>query len=148
MEGHHPGLGRLERYLAGGEPRIIRPPARRELPARDLYGPRPQAEETIEDILGREHFTPPDEPERDDVLYSIGEMARVLGRKPQVVRCWIKDGVIPEAIYWQGDKRRFTERQVMGLLSLLEREGLLGRERYDFARTGFSARAWDMWHAD
>src|SRR5579864_8012708 len=109
--------------VAAAEGRVVRPPVPRTNPRHDYFGPRPADQLTIEQMLGTEHFTKP-KPVKvtGEPLLGIGDLARMMGRTTPQIRNWIRDGVIPEATHWAGDKRRFTQRQAFGLLSLLSRE--------------------------
>lgn len=147
-------LAQLDALLAGeSDMRVIRPPVPSVNPRRDLFGPRPASSRHIEDLLGAEYFTKP-EPvfkPRDMRMYSIGDLAKMLGRKPGTIRVWISTGVIPEADHWSaGDtvrarKRRFTSEQVVGLQALASQEGILERPHKDISKTNFVARAHELW---
>lgn len=146
----YPMAMQLDALLSGEhDVRVQRPPIPHTNPRHDLYGPRPVAR-SIEDMLGAEHFTRPEPEKVPQRMYSIGELGKVLGRKAGTIRMWIRTGVIPEADHWTaGDrmshKRQFTHQQVMGLLSIASSEGLLGAKPKDIGKTGFSARAFDLW---
>lgn len=146
----HPLGARLDDLLSGREAKIIRPAMPAGNPRHDMYGPRPDTRSSIEDMLGSEHFSKPVRLPEDEVMYSIGELGKILGRKAGTIRMWIRTGVIPEADHWSAGegnaaKRQFSKSQVMGLLSLASTEGLLETPRRDISKTGFSARAWDLW---
>jgi hypothetical protein len=64
-------------------------------------------------------------------FYTIGELARLLNRKPVTIRKWESDGIIPKATFIapsgdkRGKRRLYTEDQILGLLEIAREEGIL-----------------------
>ena len=148
----HPLLARLDDLLSGADARVVRPQIPAGNPRHDVYGPKPANRASLQDMLGAQHFKvkPDDALPEDHITYTIGELGKVLGRKAGTIRGWIRAGTIPEADHWsEGEagaaKRLFTKRQVFGLLAIAQSEGILGKDRCDIVKTGFSARAHDLW---
>lgn len=74
-------------------------------------------------------------------MYSIGEIARRLGRDPQTIRKWERDGVIPVAMFRDVKNRRmYTQEQIEAIVKIAKEEGILVCN--DFSETKFTERVY------
>lgn len=89
-------------------------------------------------------------------LYTIGALAKALGKKTDTIRKWIRKGVIPEAgLKTAGIEgtlndagiRLFTEEQITALVRIGTECGVAGEGRRpaSLAETGFPSRVWTLW---
>tara|TARA_Y100000310_G_C20194392_1_gene583974 strand:+ start:221 stop:499 length:279 start_codon:yes stop_codon:yes gene_type:complete len=53
------------------------------------------------------------------LLFTIGEVAKSIGKEPVTIRKWESKGVIPSAVFRDGSNRRlYTREQMQGLTEL------------------------------
>jgi hypothetical protein len=87
-------------------------------------------------------------------FYTVGTLAKALGREPVTIRKWEADGVIPKPTLVKtstdprGRRRLYTKAQVLGLRELAKQEGILsptGTGKYKpITETNFKARALEL----
>lgn len=87
-------------------------------------------------------------------FYTIGELARLLNRKPVTIRKWEIEGVIPKATFIapaddkRGKRRLYTEDQILGLVEIAREEGVLEANARGswkaLEKTNFSSRAVEL----
>lgn len=111
---------------------------------------KPPSQEPEEDVtLGRSRtFLVYGEPKE---FYGMGDLARALERKPGTIRKWESEGVIPNATFvlpssdQRGQRRLYTEEQIVGLRKIAQEEGLLdtttGGRYTAIEQTNFRQRA-------
>lgn len=81
-------------------------------------------------------------------FFTIGDLARALGRRPVTIRKWERDGVIPQAQYQipgrdndpRGRRRLYTRKQVEGMVRVAAEEGLFRNTTKPIAATQFAER--------
>lgn len=153
--GSRPQLDRLESLLRGeNDARVVRPPIPSVNPRHDFFGYDPRKEMSVRDLLGHEHFasepareTRP-EPDEGERFYTIGQLAKLLGRKSQSIRGWEQRGVIPPPTHrtrgtGPAAKRLYTQRQVMGMLAIAADENIIENQRKSLE--SFSRRVHELW---
>lgn len=80
-------------------------------------------------------------------LFSVGHLAKALGRVPVTIRKWEKDGTIPKATFRKpsddprGQRRLYSRAQIEGLVKIAKEEGLLDDRPKPITRTAFTSRA-------
>lgn len=79
---------------------------------------------------------------REITMFTIGELARRLGRDVQTVRGWERRGVIPVARYRSlTNQRLYTEEQISAIVRIAQEEKILICR--DFMDTNFTQRVID-----
>lgn len=79
-------------------------------------------------------------------MYSIGELARALGRKSGTIRKWEDLGILPKSTYvlnpgtQQGRRRMYSSEQVIGIVTIASEEGILYFPRKAIRETAFVDR--------
>ena len=85
-------------------------------------------------------------------FYLIGALAKALNRTPQTLRYWQELGVIPRGYSTnvsrtkdrRGRRRVFTREQIVGLVEIAAKEGLLDDKNKQVFRTEFPERAQEL----
>lgn len=90
----------------------------------------------------------------DVEFFSVGQLARALGREPGTIRKWESQGVIPKATFQvpgrdgdpRGRRRLYSRKQVEGMVKIAEDEGLMdfGVPRKSFSTTQFKPRVLEL----
>jgi hypothetical protein len=157
----YPWSDRLNALLRGdGEGQVIRPPAPKRNPKHDYFAPKPEPKRSgswSADLLGDDVFDMPDKPvpavqKRTEKMYSSGDLAKLLGRRPVTIRMWITKGYIPEATHHTAGmvgssaKRRYTHAQAMGLFNICNELGMLENKRVHIGQT-FINRVRTLWES-
>ena len=58
-------------------------------------------------------------------LYTLGELARRVDRQTQTLRTWENLGIIPQAIYRSGSKRRlYSENQIQAIVDCVNKHNI------------------------
>lgn len=91
----------------------------------------------------------------DVQMFTLGELAAALNRKPVTVRKWETDKVIPRATFVRpgkggdvrGRRRYYTQPQVEGLVRIAREEGILTNPNKPLKSTRFSERAWSLFRS-
>jgi hypothetical protein len=86
--------------------------------------------------------------ERDVEVYSVGDLARNLGRKAVSIRRWEQEGIIPLAPFYKrgigndprGQRRYYSRAHVEGIVRIAREEGILDDLRKIIATTKFTDR--------
>jgi hypothetical protein len=82
-------------------------------------------------------------------MYTVGQLAKRLGRKPQTIRVWESNGLIPEAMYRNTAKDRlYTELQIKLILAAYDlAEEMYGVQKVSnrIGETNFSKNVWAIW---
>lgn len=88
-------------------------------------------------------------------FYTVGALALALNRQSGTIRKWEAEGIIPVATFIlpssdkRGQRRLYTEEQIMGLREIARAEGILepsaGGRWPDVNTTQFKARALELW---
>lgn len=82
----------------------------------------------------------------DREFFTIGNLAKALGRKPVTIRAWERAGVIPKPTFRKpsddprGTRRLYTRAQVEGLVRIAEEEGLMKGDYRPVSNTDFTRR--------
>lgn len=82
----------------------------------------------------------------DREFFTIGNLAKALGRKPVTIRAWERAGVIPKPTFRKpsddprGTRRLYTRGQVEGMLRIAEEEGLMKGDYRPVSNTDFTRR--------
>lgn len=126
-------------FYPGSTKAIVRHPNRAEEPRRRATGADPDW-----DAKPRVYETPDGPTE----FFTLGQLARALGRESVTIRKWEREGVIPKAQYQvpgrnddpRGRRRLYTRKQVEGIVRIAEEEGLFANTRKPFAETQFVER--------
>ena len=84
-------------------------------------------------------------------LFTIGALAKALGREVVTMRLWERTGRIPMAKHRAAPSRNgatgrrlYTRAQVEGLMRIANEEGILGKPRAKWTR-GFTEKAVALW---
>lgn len=91
-------------------------------------------------------------PEGPTEFFTLGQLARALGRQSVTIRKWEREGIIPKAQYQvpgrnndpRGRRRLYTRKQVEGIVRIAEEEGLFANTRKPFEETRFRERVLDL----
>lgn len=87
-------------------------------------------------------------------LFTIGPLAKALGKKPVTIRRWIDMGWLPKARYrtppvknTRGDagRRLWTREQVELIVRIATEEGIVGTWHPDIPATNFTKRVFMAW---
>jgi MerR HTH family regulatory protein len=88
-------------------------------------------------------------------FYTVGSLASALNRKTVTIRKWEMTGIIPEPTFIspspdpRGQRRLYTESQILGLREIARQEGLLypsgGGKWPAVTDTDFAERALQLW---
>jgi hypothetical protein len=81
-------------------------------------------------------------------FFTVGQLARALGREAVTIRKWEREGTIPVATFQvpgregdhRGRRRLYTRQQVEGMVRIAHEEGVLHERRRSFATTEFKER--------
>jgi hypothetical protein len=81
-------------------------------------------------------------------FFTVGDLAKALGRQPVTIRKWEREGVIPKSTYQspgkdgdvRGRRRLYTREQVEGMVRIAYEEGVLVSHQKPIKDTQFSAR--------
>lgn len=82
----------------------------------------------------------------DREFFTIGHLAKALGRKPVTIRGWERAGVIPKPTFRKpsedprGTRRLYTRAQVEGILRIADEEGLMRGDFRPIGDTDFTRR--------
>lgn len=89
------------------------------------------------------------------LFYSLGDLARVLGRSPVTIRKWIRLGILPETPFKyttpdiRGSRRLFTEGMIAGVLKIARAEGILPLYAVaNLKHTNFTPRVVDLYERE
>ena len=126
-------------YYPGSTKAIVRHPNRAEEPRRHAVGDDPEwdAKPRVSDTAdGPTEF------------FTLGQLAKALGRESVTIRKWEREGVIPKAQFQvpgrnddpRGRRRLYTRAQVEGIVRIAAEEGLHANTRKPFAETQFVER--------
>ncbi|WP_019629597.1 MerR family transcriptional regulator [Actinomadura atramentaria] len=83
-------------------------------------------------------------------LYTVGQLADILGRKAVTLRKWEAEGVIPPTRLRspsqdpRARKRLYTREQVQGILKIAHEEGILNSSRRPLGQTRFKTRVAEL----
>lgn len=85
-------------------------------------------------------------------LFTSGELAAALNRKPSTIRRWEREGILPKATYSKpgaagdvrGRRRFYSQEQVDGLVRLAFEEGFLDNPKALITHTRFAVRAREL----
>ncbi|MER5754315.1 MerR family transcriptional regulator [Streptomyces sp. NPDC002088] len=85
-------------------------------------------------------------------FFTVGDLAKALGRQPVTIRKWEREGVIPKSTYQspgkdgdpRGRRRLYTREQVEGIVRIAHEEGVLVSHQKHIKDTQFSARVIDL----
>jgi hypothetical protein len=87
-------------------------------------------------------------------FYTVGTLAFALNRRTVTIRKWETEGIIPKASFilpssdTRGQRRLYTEAQILGLRELARQEGLLnpssGGKWASVEKTEFKSRAFTL----
>ena len=88
-------------------------------------------------------------------FFTVGQLARALGRESVTIRKWERLGIIPRAIYQvpgkdgdeRGRRRLYTRAQVEGIIIIAAQEGLFSATRKPFDQTAFRQRVLELFRA-
>lgn len=88
-------------------------------------------------------------------LFTVGQLAQALGRRPNTIRTWERNKVIPNATVQipgrhgdtRGKRRLYTRAQIEGLIKIAEEEGLLEGDNRSIGATDFTRRAFDLFRS-
>lgn len=85
---------------------------------------------------------------REVELFSIGQLATALNRKPATIRKWEQDGTIPKATFTKpgadhkhGRRRLYSRAQIEALVRIAQEEGILTHTSRQITKTQFKAKA-------
>lgn len=79
-------------------------------------------------------------------FFTVGQLAKALGRKPVTVRKWETEGIIPKATFSapsddpRGRRRLYTRAQVEGIVRIAKEEGVLVAHARPIRQTQFTPR--------
>jgi hypothetical protein len=133
-------------FYPGSTKAIVRHPNRVEAPRRRGTGVDP-------DWDAKPRIYPTEDGPTE--FFTLGQLAKALGRQSVTIRKWEREGIIPKALYQvpgrnnspHGRRRLYTRRQVEGMVRIAEEEGLLADSKKAFAETRFSERVLDLFKA-
>lgn len=85
-------------------------------------------------------------------FFTVGQLARALGRQPVTIRKWEREGVIPRSTYQspgrdddpRGRRRLYSRKQVEGIVRIATEEGVLVSHQKPIKDTQFTARVTDL----
>jgi hypothetical protein len=85
-------------------------------------------------------------------FFTVGDLAKALGRQPVTIRKWEREGVIPKSTYQspgkdgdvRGRRRLYTRQQVEGMVRIAHEEGILISHQKPIKTTNFSVRVIDL----
>lgn len=79
-------------------------------------------------------------------FFSLGDLAKALGRKPVTLRKWESQGVIPKSTYQRpsedprGRRRLYTRPQIEGIVRIAREEGILKSHNKPIKNTNFTEK--------
>jgi hypothetical protein len=81
-------------------------------------------------------------------FYTVGDLAKALGRQPVTIRKWEREGIIPKSVYQspgrdgdvRGRRRLYTREQVEGMARIAAEEGVLVSHQKPIKDTQFTPR--------
>lgn len=83
-------------------------------------------------------------------LFTIGDLAAALGRRPNTIRKWERDGTLPRATFRapsndvRGVRRLYSREQVEGMVRIAREEGVLGLPSPPISHTTFTHRVFEL----
>ncbi|MGW0626208.1 MerR family transcriptional regulator [Streptomyces sp. NPDC002758] len=85
-------------------------------------------------------------------FFTVGDLAKALGRQPVTIRKWEREGVIPKSTYQspgkggdvRGRRRLYTRQQVEGMVRIAYEEGVLVSHQKPIKGTRFTERVIDL----
>jgi hypothetical protein len=85
-------------------------------------------------------------------FFTVGDLAKALGRQPVTIRKWEREGVIPKSTYQspgrdddvRGRRRLYTREQIEGMVRIAHEEGVLVSHQKPIKNTNFSVRVIDL----
>lgn len=85
-------------------------------------------------------------------LFTVGQLAQALGRRPVTIRTWERNKTLPNATVQlpgrnqdvRGRRRLYTRAQIEGLVKIAQEEGLLNGDRRSIRATDFTRRSFDL----
>ena len=82
----------------------------------------------------------------DVELFTVGQLAKALNRRPVTIRLWERQGIIPRSTYQRnsedprGRRRLYSREQVEGMVQIAKEEGIHTTHQKPIASTNFTAR--------
>jgi hypothetical protein len=88
-------------------------------------------------------------------FFTVGDLAKALGRQPVTIRKWEREGVIPKSTYQspgkdgdvRGRRRLYIREQVEGMVRIAHEEGVLVSHQKPIKGTRFTERVVDLFKA-
>lgn len=85
-------------------------------------------------------------------FFTVGQLAKALGRQPVTIRKWEREGVIPKSTFQspgrdddpRGRRRLYTREQIEGMVRIAHEEGVLVSHQKPIKGTEFTARVIDL----
>ncbi|MFE2100865.1 MerR family transcriptional regulator [Streptomyces sp. NPDC059468] len=85
---------------------------------------------------------------KETEFFTVGQLARALGRQPVTIRKWEREGVIPKSTFQspgrdgdvRGRRRLYTRAQVEGIVRIAHEEGVLVSHQKPIKDTQFTPR--------
>jgi hypothetical protein len=85
-------------------------------------------------------------------FYTLGNLARALGRQSVTIRKWEREGIIPKSTYQspgrdddpRGRRRLYTREQIEGIVRIAHEEGVLVSHQKPLKATNFTVRVVDL----
>lgn len=87
---------------------------------------------------------------QDVDFFTVGQLAKALGRKPVTIRKWEADGIIPVTWYHtpsndaRGRRRLYTRTMVEGIIQIAKEEEILVDTWRSIRKTHFQARVREL----
>lgn len=137
MTSHLSDFEKLREFYPGSTKEIVRKPRKA---ARDLDG-------WDSDELTRRVLKVQGE---DREFFTVGALAKALGRRPVTIRAWERKGVIPKPTFRrpgatpEGNRRLYTREQISGMVRIATEEGLMRGENRGITSTDFTARVLNL----
>jgi len=86
----------------------------------------------------------------DREFFTIGALAKALGRQPGTIRKWEADELLPKATFRQstedprGEHRLYTRAQIEGIVRIATEEGLMNGDGKAVTSTDFTRRVFEL----
>jgi hypothetical protein len=84
-------------------------------------------------------------------FFTIGQLAKALGREPVTIRKWEREGILPRSPYAapsedpRGRRRLYTREMIQGIVNIAQEENMFEiSRRVPIRRTNFTARVVDL----
>jgi hypothetical protein len=85
-------------------------------------------------------------------FFTVGDLAKALGRQPVTMRKWEREGVMPKSTYQvpgknddpRGRRRLYSRAQIEGIVRIAQEEGVLVSHQKPIKDTQFTARVIDL----